>query len=353
MMMMMMTELFLLVIFFTVKQSVSQAVIPVDTIFVQQGKSIIIPCVYNAKYINNQKYLCYENKLKICKDVQQRKDRTVLISDDKTQHIFTVTMKDVTTSDTGNYWCHDGSNVTKEFLLQVINDTPQLYVNDQMVTGYEGNNTVISFRHQNKKPKEWCKIGGACVSTSGNMNGALVQFSSMDMGFSVTMSKLTMDNTGWYSYSVGDEQMPVHITVLSRKATRERRSFAWLVFLGLLITIICMAVIVFRKHKHKCQMFSLLKRSENSYVSMKKPKLPTKQHEDENVEAQDYEIMSNPMQSLGVQENNPEGKESPKTGRGHITHKVNVVPEGSYCTSECDLLYINMKPKEILVHKQN
>ncbi|XP_053491670.1 uncharacterized protein si:ch1073-59l16.1 [Ictalurus furcatus] len=199
-----------------------------------------------------------------------------------------------------------------------------------MVTGYEGNNAVISCHHQTKKPKEWCKIGGACVSTTGNMSGAWVQLSSMDGGFSVTMSKLTMDNTGWYWCSAGDEQMPVHITVLSRKPNRERRSFAWLVFLGLLITLICMAVIVFRKHKKKCQMLSLRKRPENTYVSMKKPKLQTKQHEDENVEAQEYEIMSSPMQRLEVQEKNPEDNESPKTDGGHITHKVDVVPEGLY-----------------------
>lgn len=91
--------------------------------------------------------------------------------------------------------------------------TPELYVHDQMVTGYEGSHVVIFCHHPTKQPKAWCKIGGACVSTTGNTSGTSVQLSSMDGGFRVTMSKLTTDNTGWYWCSAGDEQMPVHVTV--------------------------------------------------------------------------------------------------------------------------------------------
>lgn len=100
--------------------------------------------------------------------------------------------------------------------------TPELYVNDQMVTGYEGRHVVIFCHHQFKKPKEWCKIGGACVSTTGNISGASVQLSSTDGGFSVTMRELTMDNTGWYWCSAGNEQIPVHITVQSSTPNWER-----------------------------------------------------------------------------------------------------------------------------------
>lgn len=100
--------------------------------------------------------------------------------------------------------------------------TPELYVDDQMISGYEGSHVMISCYHKTKKPKAWCKIGGACVNTAGNMSGASVQLRSTNSGFSVTMSELTMDNTGWYWCSAGDQQMPVHITVQSSTPNWER-----------------------------------------------------------------------------------------------------------------------------------
>lgn len=99
---------------------------------------------------------------------------------------------------------------------------PRLFVDNQMVTAYEGSHVVISCHDQTRKAQQWCKIGGACLNTSGIISGASVQFRSMDWGFSVTMSELTMTNTGWYLCSAGDAQMPVHITVKSSTPNWER-----------------------------------------------------------------------------------------------------------------------------------
>ncbi|XP_053088641.1 polymeric immunoglobulin receptor isoform X2 [Pangasianodon hypophthalmus] len=318
---MMMTELFLLMLFITGKLSVTQAVFTVDNVPVQQGKSIVIPCLYNAEYINHPKYLCFGRTWAFCKDVMQTKHRMLSISDDQTQQIFTVTMKNVTTSDAGQYWCSvktPGLDVKTSFQLKVKKATPELYVDDQMVTGYEGGHVVISCHHQTKKPIAWCKMTGTCVKTTGTMSGALVQLSSMDGGFTVTMSKLTMNNTGWYWCSAGDEQIPVHITVQRSTPNWERSSFAWLIFLGSLLALACMALNVFRQQKQKCEMFSVSRRSESPYVSMKKPNI--QQHEDKDFEAQDYEIMSSPVQSLEVQGKKAEGNESLKRDGGHITY---------------------------------
>lgn len=108
------------------------------------------------------------------------------------------------------------------FFNVFLTATPDLYVENQTVTGYEGSHVVISCNHQSKSPKAWCKIGGPCVSTSGNISGASVQLRNTDRGFSVTMSELTMKNTGWYWCSAGYQQMPVHITVQSATSSWER-----------------------------------------------------------------------------------------------------------------------------------
>lgn len=60
------------------------------------------------------------------------------------------------------------------------------------------------------------------MNTTGNISGPSVQLSSRDGGFKVIMSELTMDSTGWYWFSAGDEQMPVHITVQSSPPNWER-----------------------------------------------------------------------------------------------------------------------------------
>ncbi|KAM9488544.1 polymeric immunoglobulin receptor-like isoform 2-T2 [Clarias gariepinus] len=304
--MMMMLELFILMIFFTVTLSDTGSVITVNKVSVQQEKSIIIPCFYKAQYVNAPKYLCFGKIWGLCKNVMEINPEKVSISDDQTQHIFTVTIKNVTTSDSGLYWCSieiHGFDKKKEFKLNVSKATPELYVDHQMVTGYEGGHIVISCHHSTMKPQKWCKIDGACVNTNGSINGTVVQLSSMDRGFRVTMSELTMASTGWYWCSAGDEQMPVHITVQKNPG---RMSFVWLIILGLLLLLTLMAVIVFMQHK------LIHQRHENMYVSMKKPNPQTKQNEGENDETQDYEIMSRPKQALKVQGWNHEDNKSLK-----------------------------------------
>ncbi|KAK2854568.1 hypothetical protein Q7C36_006437 [Tachysurus vachellii] len=317
--MMWMTELFLLTILITGTISGSLNVFKVNLMSVQQGKSITIPCLYGADYKNHEKYLCF-GYAPVCKEVQSIKE----ISDDQTNLIFTVTTKKLTPRDTGYYWC----SVRKYFIdaisgfhLEVTTATPKLYVDNQMITAYEGGQVVISCYHRFNNSNKWCKIGGPCVSTIGNISDASVELSEMDLGFRVTMSKLTINNTGWYMCLAENQQMPVHITVQRSTSNRERRSFAWVVILGFLLVVACIAVILFRPHKEIAEMFSSRKRSENLYVSMKRPNLQTNQHEDE--EAQEYEIMFSPEQTPGVQGTNCKGNYS---DGGHIADKEH------YCT---------------------
>ncbi|XP_047667691.1 polymeric immunoglobulin receptor isoform X2 [Tachysurus fulvidraco] len=324
---MLMTELFLLTILLTGKISGSRNVM--ENVSVQQGRSIIIPCLYDARYKNYEKYLCFGHQPLLCTEV---KSVIKEISDDQTNLIFTVTMENLTTKDTGYYWCSARKDaMTRKYFfdamtrfhLEVTTEkaTPKLYVDNQMITAYEGGHVVISCYHQQKNSNEWCKIGGPCVSTIGNISDASVELSGMDWGFRVTMSKLTINNTGWYMCSAGNQQMPVHITVQRSTPNKKRSSFAWVVILGFLLVLACIAVKIFRPHKEIAEMFSSRKRSENSYVSMKRPNLQTNQNGDE--EAQEYEIMFRPGQTPGVQGTNCKGNYS---DGGHITEK------GHHCT---------------------
>uniref|UniRef100_A0A668RLE0 Immunoglobulin subtype domain-containing protein n=1 Tax=Oreochromis aureus TaxID=47969 RepID=A0A668RLE0_OREAU len=80
----------------------------VGHISVKAGKSISIPCLYGSQYINHVKYLCEGYLWESCSDaVKTNKpdpSGKYLISDDKKQKIFTVTINELTVKNT-DYWC--------------------------------------------------------------------------------------------------------------------------------------------------------------------------------------------------------------------------------------------------------
>uniref|UniRef100_A0A3B4ZDZ8 Immunoglobulin V-set domain-containing protein n=1 Tax=Seriola lalandi dorsalis TaxID=1841481 RepID=A0A3B4ZDZ8_SERLL len=84
------------------------SVITVSKVSVKAGDSITIPCRYGSEYMDHVKYLCKGSHWKFCsyavKTNQPRSSGKFSISDDKKQRIFTVTIKDLTNTDT-DYWC--------------------------------------------------------------------------------------------------------------------------------------------------------------------------------------------------------------------------------------------------------
>uniref|UniRef100_A0A8C4NJ76 Immunoglobulin domain-containing protein n=1 Tax=Dicentrarchus labrax TaxID=13489 RepID=A0A8C4NJ76_DICLA len=74
---------------------------------VKAGDSITIPCLYESKYINHVKFLCkgyYWTSCSYAVKTNKPSSGKFLISDDKSQRIFTVTINDLTDQDT-DYWC--------------------------------------------------------------------------------------------------------------------------------------------------------------------------------------------------------------------------------------------------------
>lgn len=79
----------------------------VSEVSVKAGQSVSIPCLYNSKYRQHVKYLCKGQRWPSCSfavKTNQQDSGRFLISDDRNQRIFTVTIKDLTGADT-YYWC--------------------------------------------------------------------------------------------------------------------------------------------------------------------------------------------------------------------------------------------------------
>uniref|UniRef100_A0A669BR67 Immunoglobulin V-set domain-containing protein n=1 Tax=Oreochromis niloticus TaxID=8128 RepID=A0A669BR67_ORENI len=85
----------------------------ISKVSVKAGKSISIPCLYESQYKNHVKYLCEGYYWTSCSyAVETNKpdpSGKYLISDDKKQNIFTVTINNgLRTKDSGWYWCAKG-----------------------------------------------------------------------------------------------------------------------------------------------------------------------------------------------------------------------------------------------------
>ena len=75
----------------------------------QTGGTVTIPCHYDMKYTHHKKYWCFDAKhaYNYCK-IQAYGNNTndrVTVSDYPAQSLFTVTMSDLQSGDSGSYWC--------------------------------------------------------------------------------------------------------------------------------------------------------------------------------------------------------------------------------------------------------
>ncbi|XP_034008208.1 uncharacterized protein LOC117499733 [Trematomus bernacchii] len=98
--------------------------------------------------------------------------------------------------------------------------TSSLYVDQQEITGFKGDNINIKCHYQNSGERKWCRPGGSCVTKSGSIDGTRVDISARSTGvLTVAMSGLRTESSGWYRCVKGDLQMPVHITVSEKPTT--------------------------------------------------------------------------------------------------------------------------------------
>uniref|UniRef100_A0A3Q3WM45 Immunoglobulin domain-containing protein n=1 Tax=Mola mola TaxID=94237 RepID=A0A3Q3WM45_MOLML len=223
-------------------------IITIDKVPVKLGDSVTIPCLYDSKYKNHVKYLCKGKTWSCSYAVKTDKPSSgkFSISDDRNQRIFTVTINDLTDQDT-DYWCAveivGGSDSLRYLYSNLV-----LYVDRQEITGFKGEKITISCHFRNTGRKQWCRLGGPCVTRlSGSIDGMSVTISNNRYEiFNVTMRGLTMESSGWYWCAKGELQMPVHLTVTEKPTTRNVSVDleSLIIPLSVLILIVMVALVI-------------------------------------------------------------------------------------------------------------
>ncbi|XP_073787329.1 polymeric immunoglobulin receptor-like isoform X2 [Danio rerio] len=151
-----------------------------------------IPCLYEAKYAENRKYL--------------------------SQSVFTVEWQNLQESDSGYYWwaveIGDGAIDAGYSLYLAVQSAPDASVVSSSVSGQEGDNISVQCFYSSgykAKDKQWCRIEENGCYTPQNSS---VQISDDgESSFTVLMTGLTLSDSGWYFCSAGDLQVPVQLTV--------------------------------------------------------------------------------------------------------------------------------------------
>ncbi|XP_053343190.1 transmembrane domain-containing protein TMIGD3-like [Clarias gariepinus] len=189
--------------------------------------SVTIPCDYNKKYIQHKKYWCYGTYFNSCK-IQAYTNQTkksVTVTDNPAESLFTVTMKNLQPGDTGWYWCAvEIGDITepdvKEEIYITVKADLDLSVKDSRVRGEEGGSVTVqchySTEYQNKE-KQWCRFKDKyCITfkrTVTSQNSAVKLSDDGRGSISVEMRGLKKSDAGWYWCSAGDLQVPVHVSV--------------------------------------------------------------------------------------------------------------------------------------------
>ena len=105
------------------------------------------------------------------------------------------------------------SGYTVTLFLLVFSGDPELHVQNQTIFGHQGGDVDVECLHRNLSgEKKWCRVDGSCLE-AGEVDGMSVETADAAGVFRVTLRNLQEKNSGWYWCSVGQFQMPVHITV--------------------------------------------------------------------------------------------------------------------------------------------
>ncbi|XP_068573453.1 CMRF35-like molecule 8 isoform X2 [Cebidichthys violaceus] len=205
-------------------------IVTVKKVSVKAGGSISIPCLYGLSYKNHEKYLCIGKSFLSC-SVQvittNQPNGRFSISDDASKGIFTVTINNLTDEDTSShYWCavkiNMAQDVKKRFQLSVTaTGMPSLFVDQQEINAFDRGSVTVRCHYEHTEVAKWCRLGRSCVTgPTGSIDGTAVTInSSVPNVFTVTMSGLRTESSGWYQCVKGDLQMPVHVTVTELPST--------------------------------------------------------------------------------------------------------------------------------------
>ncbi|CAB1331966.1 unnamed protein product [Coregonus sp. 'balchen'] len=184
---------------------------------------------------DHAKYWCKGRSWPLCTvmaSTDQRWSRGGMsITDIPEELVFTVTMRNLQETDTNRYWCAlkvggiGKPDVKVSLDLTVTQDSPDLSVVDELVSGEEGGSVSVQCLYSDTlrgKEKKWCRSGDrhSCQTQTDTSQNASAVISDDKRGvFNVTMRELEKKDAGWYWCSVGDLQAAVHINVTQRPTT--------------------------------------------------------------------------------------------------------------------------------------
>ncbi|XP_050957171.1 polymeric immunoglobulin receptor-like [Labeo rohita] len=197
------------------------------TLTIQTGGSVTIPCHYDRKYTQQKKYWFSEIDKK--NTFINTTEEKLSVIDHPDQSLFTVTMRNLQNKHTGFYYCvvetgeQPPINTLFEAYLKIQSD-PDVSVVSSSVSGHEGGDISVqclySSGYQNKL-KQWCRYKDQSCYTVGRTDTS--QNSSVQISddgrrsFTVLMTGLRLNDSGWYFCSVGEALNPVHVTITKRK----------------------------------------------------------------------------------------------------------------------------------------
>ncbi|XP_056325769.1 polymeric immunoglobulin receptor-like [Danio aesculapii] len=194
---------------------------------VQTRGSVVIPCYYNKKYTQHKKYWCFGAKavFQSCSTLAYANETkgNLSVIDHPDQSFFTVTMRILQHENCGYYWCavDIGAKVDENEQLQLtVKSAPDVFVMNSSVSGHTGGNVSVQcfYRtgYQNEL-KQWCRYKDKSCSTekkTDTSQSSSVQVSDDgESSFTVLMTGLRRSDSGWYFCSVGDQIIPVQLTV--------------------------------------------------------------------------------------------------------------------------------------------
>ncbi|KAK7159812.1 hypothetical protein R3I94_005983 [Phoxinus phoxinus] len=210
----------------------------VGDLSVLEGQSVTVPCHYNPQYISHVKYWCYGRMKDFCSSLARTDDPTsapnvrgkVTIADDPTQHVFTVSMQDLTVGDSGWYWCGvelGGMWVSDSTASLYISVIQGVSVVNNVVSADEGRSVTVQClysKNLRSSEKRWCRSGNwnSCVVTDPegtSSSGNVLIHDDRNSMFTVTLTQLEMRDSGWYWCGAGQQHGAVLVSVTPQATT--------------------------------------------------------------------------------------------------------------------------------------
>ncbi|XP_072557218.1 collagen alpha-3(VI) chain-like [Paramormyrops kingsleyae] len=209
-------------------------------LMLHRGRSLTVHCHYNEMYMNHVKYWCRMKSESACVIIVNTEAPQsigiVSITDDPTENVFYVTMRDLQTTDTDVYWCGVETS-RKEIYMASINlivtaGSVDVSVGNNMVTSDPGKSVTVTCFYSERngdQEKKWCRgeDWSSCLTTGGNetqQDRTHLKIDHVLRILSVTVSKLEQNDTDWYWCASGGNRIPVHISVVAENESYARRT---------------------------------------------------------------------------------------------------------------------------------